>query len=140
MARLLQHGRDKKVSVHLPCRKKSLGKARSTVQRLANADGFDPDDAEDIALAAQEALKNIIQHACPADNTMRFTVSSLGDRLVVEVSDRGQGFDVETLEEEPSSPMALHGRGIQLIKGLMDDVSIRSNQTGTVVHMEKMRR
>jgi anti-sigma regulatory factor (Ser/Thr protein kinase) len=33
----------------------------------------------------------------------------------------------------------MHGRGMQLIRGLMDDVSIVSDQEGTVVHMEKRR-
>jgi hypothetical protein len=35
--------------------------------------------------------------------------------------------------------MALHGRGVQLIRGLMDNVWVTSDQEGTVVHMEKKR-
>lgn len=130
------HKSDKRISVHLPCRKKSLRKARSIVKKFASRHGF-PDVAEDVALATQEALKNVIQHACPIDNTMRFSCVAHEDSMVIEVSDRGQGFDVETVRGEPSAPMALHGRGIQLIRGLMDEVEIRSDQNGTVVHMEK---
>jgi anti-sigma regulatory factor (Ser/Thr protein kinase) len=125
-----------RISVSLPCRKKSLRKARGIVKKFAVSHGF-AGDAEDIALAAQEALKNIIQHACPADNTMRFFCTISDGTMVVEVVDYGMGFDLAAVEEEPSSPMALHGRGLKLVKGLMDEVSIKSGQNGTVVHMEK---
>jgi len=128
--------RAKRLSVHLPCKKKSLRKARSIVKKFANKQGFSA-EADDIALAVQEALKNIIQHACPADNTMRFVLIPSDDEMIVEVSDRGQGFDVETLKFETPSPTALHGRGVQIIKGLMDDVTITSGKNGTIVRMQK---
>lgn len=132
-------GKKNRLSMDLPCRKKSLGRARSSVKKFALSHGFGR-DAEDMALATQEALKNIIQHAYPADNLMHFDCTADGDRMVIEVVDRGQGFDVEAARGEPASPMALHGRGIQLIRGLMDDVRIESGRDGTVVHMEKILR
>ncbi|MFH1149020.1 MAG: ATP-binding protein [Actinomycetota bacterium] len=125
--------------VDLPCGKKSLVRARAKIIKFAGEHGFS-EDAEDIALATQEALKNIIQHACPADNKMHFECYAYPDRIVIEVNDEGQGFDTTILEGEPSSPMALHGRGVQLIHGLMDEVRIASDQEGTLVHMEKKRR
>jgi len=42
-------------------------------------------------------------------------------------------------EKANPEPMGVHGRGIQLIKGLMDRVRITSDSEGTVVHMEKDR-
>lgn len=125
--------------VDLPCGKKSLVRARAKVVKFALEHGF-AEDAEDIALATQEALKNIIQHACPADDNMHFECVAYPDRMVVEVLDEGNGFDTGILDHEPSSPLALHGRGVQLIRGLMDEVRVTSDQEGTVVHMEKKRR
>lgn len=135
---LFSRGIKGKLSVDLPCNKKSLERARGKVLRFAERSGF-AEEAEDIALATQEALKNIIQHACPTDGRMRFVCSADGDTVVVEVRDRGGGFDVEAVAGEPFYPMAVHGRGLQLIRGLMDDVSIASDQGGTVVRMEKKR-
>lgn len=126
------------ISANMPCRRKSLRKARLIVKKFALAHGFGS-DAEDIALATQEALKNIIQHACPLDNTMRFVCTVLDNRIIINVHDRGEGFNVEAAKGEPASPLALHGRGIQIIKGLMDNVRITSDKSGTVVHMEKVR-
>lgn len=127
------------LSVDLPCGKKSLVRARSKVIKFATDHGF-ADEAEDIALAAQEALKNIIQHACPVDNNMHLECIADHDNIEIEISDIGTGFDVSEVTGTPVSPMASHGRGIPLIKGLMDDVRITSDQEGTIIHMEKKRR
>jgi len=129
----------RRLVVDLPCGKKSLLRARQKVMKFAEAHGFNS-EAEDVALATQEALKNIIQHACPADNNMHFEALVTADNLVIDVTDQGAGFDTGTMEDGPAPAMALHGRGIQLIRGLMDNVWITSDQEGTVVHMEKKRK
>ena len=125
--------------VDLPCGKKSLGRARGKVMKFATEHGF-VEDAEDVALATQEALKNIIQHACPADNNMHIECIIDNEHMVIEISDMGTGFDVDEVLEAPVQPMASHGRGIQIIKGLMDNVWVTSEQEGTLVHMEKKHR
>jgi len=126
------------LSFDLPCTKKSLGRAREKISRFAHDHGFEP-YIEDIALATQEAVKNVIQHACPADNMVQIVFVAKQDRMVIEVTDTGTGFDIGVVENGSVSPMALHGRGIQIIRGLMDEVTISSDQEGTLVHMEKMR-
>ncbi|HEY5527246.1 MAG TPA: ATP-binding protein [Candidatus Anoxymicrobiaceae bacterium] len=128
----------RRLVVDLPCGKKSLARARQKVIKFALEHGFSA-EAEDVALATQEALKNIIQHACPADNNMHFECVANEDHLLIDITDEGSGFDTSMLEVTPSQPLALHGRGIPLIKGLMDEVWITSDQDGTVVHMEKKR-
>lgn len=122
----------------LPCGKKSLVRARHKVIKFAEEHGFSA-EAEDVALATQEALKNIIQHACPADNNMHFECVVTDSRIIVDISDEGHGFDLSTLDQAPDELLALHGRGIPLMRGLMDDVQIVTDQEGTVVHMEKKR-
>lgn len=133
-----ERSHNNRLSVDLPCSKKSLVRAREKMRKFAVEHGFEP-LVEDIQLATQEAIKNVIQHACPADNNVHVDFTVLGDRLVVEVSDIGRGFDPEAVLNEAPSPMALHGRGLRLMEGLMDDVRIISDQEGTVVRMEKMR-
>lgn len=127
-----------RMTLDLPCGKKSLARARSKVLKFARDCGFHF-EAEDVALAIQEALKNIIQHACPADNNMHLECRVDGDRLLVEVSDIGTGFDVPEVTGAEANPMASHGRGLRLIRGLMDRVNITSEHEGTLVRMEKKR-
>jgi len=122
----------------LACYKKSLEEARSKVNEFAASQGFSR-EAEDITLAIQEACKNIIQHARPEDGIMHIECRVSDGRILIEVSDNGIGFDVGVLEHDMPSPMALYGRGIKLMKGLMDDFSITSGREGTTVRMEKKR-
>lgn len=128
----------RRLIVDMPCGKKSLARAREKVVKFADEHGFS-DSAEDIALATQEALKNVIQHACPADNNVHFECLVNPKHIEIEVTDTGKGFNVAGLGGSVP-PMALHGRGIQIIKGLMDNVWITSDEEGTVVHMEKRRK
>jgi len=128
----------RRLVVDLPCGKKSLARARQKVIKFADDHGFG-EDAEDIALATQEALKNIIQHACPADNNMHFECVADDHSITIDITDQGKGFDVSAERDDPDGEMALHGRGIKLILGLMDDVTITSDQEGTFVHMKKNR-
>jgi serine/threonine-protein kinase RsbW len=53
------------------------------------------------------------------------------------VRDEGQGFDTNALPD-PTAPGAIessHGRGIYLMKALMDDVHFEDG--GAIVHMRK---
>jgi anti-sigma regulatory factor (Ser/Thr protein kinase) len=129
---------DKLMTLDLDCRKKSLKKARSRVKKFAARHGFSS-DAEDIALAVQEALKNVIQHANPPDHNMHVELRATAERILVKVVDRGRGFDVIAADRGPVSSLSLHGRGIQLMRGLMDELKIESDGGGTVVTMEKSR-
>ena len=59
------------------------------------------------------------------------------DRVVLEVSDEGPGFDVAGLRQEELPDLsAEHGRGLFLIHRLMDAVRIDSGEGGTTVRME----
>jgi len=131
------HGNGR-LTLDLVCRKKSLEEARSKVKRFAVSQGFSREE-EDITLAVQEALKNITQHAHPPDDNMHVECRVSGDRMVIEVSDNGRGFDVGRLEHNPPPLMAIHGRGIKIMKGLMEGFSIASGREGTTVRMEKKR-
>jgi anti-sigma regulatory factor (Ser/Thr protein kinase) len=138
MEQTREPSRNSRLTIDLPCTKKSLGRAREKIKKFALENGFEP-NIEDITLATQEAVKNVIQHACPADNNIHIEFVARPDRMIIEVTDLGQGFDVPLIENGFLSPLADHGRGIPLIKGLMDEVSITSDNEGTVVIMEKMR-
>ena len=120
------------------CYENSLDEIRSEVKRFAVSQGFSR-EVEDITLAVQEACKNIIQHARPVDGKMHVECRVSDGRILIEVSDNGRGFDVGVLEHDIASPMAIYGRGIKLMKGLMDEFGITSGREGTTVRMEKKR-
>lgn len=87
----------------------------------------------DILLATDEALSNCADHAYraqgePGPMTLEMTPDS-GQILRVCVTDHG-----EWQEPVPrATPTSLRGRGIRLMRGLCDDVSIDGRPDGTTV-------
>jgi serine/threonine-protein kinase RsbW len=94
----------------------------------------------DIELALTEALENAVIHGNCEDphKHVYLTCRCAGEGEVsITVQDEGQGFDTSTLPDPTAPENRLHtsGRGIYLIKTLMDEVCFEKG--GTVVHMRK---
>ena len=98
----------------------------------------DIDDAAKrlIVLCADEALINAVAHA--AGSPVGVFADLRDDHLTLEVSDGGPGFDSSQIQchAEPDL-MGEHGRGLFLIRSLMDNLEIHSSQNGTTLHMER---
>jgi serine/threonine-protein kinase RsbW len=92
---------------------------------------------DDIEIALTEACTNVLDHATDGDEYE--VVAGVNDAAcVIEVLDRGRGFDADSLGHLDAEPTAEEGRGIQLIRALVDRVHFKSRpETGTIVHLEK---
>jgi serine/threonine-protein kinase RsbW len=94
-----------------------------------------------VHLATEEALINAIHHgnACDAGKSVHFTCLLGGDRIRIEITDEGRGFDPSALPD-PTNGEYLHapcGRGVMLMKAFMSRVEF--NALGNGVTMEKER-
>lgn len=111
------------------------------VRRVLNSSmrtlGVSEDCLTDIEIALTEACTNVLDHAAAGDEYE--VVAGLDDsNCVIEVVDTGRGFDAEHLGHAEADPNAEEGRGIQLIRALVDRVHFRSRpESGTVVRLEK---
>ena len=95
--------------------------------------------ALNVPVALTEALSNAILYGNRERRDRHVHVRAEVDRerLVVEVSDEGAGFDLETAEIDPTSPENLlreDGRGLFLMRRLMDSVE-RFDDRGNVIRM-----
>src|SRR4051812_1542251 len=99
--------------------------------------GVSEDCLTDIEIALTEACTNVLDHAAQGDEYE--VVAGLDDsRCVIEVIDTGRGFDAEQLGHGEADPTSEQGRGIQLIRALVDRVHFRSRpEAGMIVHLEK---
>jgi serine/threonine-protein kinase RsbW len=93
-----------------------------------------------VELGLREALSNAVIHGNRLDAHKLVHVRcrcKVGKEISLIVSDQGQGFDVQTVFDSVAVEdlEAEHGRGIQLMKSVMDEVSFQ--QRGTEVHMCK---
>jgi anti-sigma regulatory factor (Ser/Thr protein kinase) len=105
---------------------------RQAVRSMA-ADGGFAERAGDMALALDEIVANAQEHGQPP-----IAVTAWSDgRLVVEVIDRGRGFDYpKVCRAHPPAPLGRRGRGLWIVRQLVDVVTIISGPTGTVVRIE----
>jgi serine/threonine-protein kinase RsbW len=98
-----------------------------------------PEGESDVEIALREALANAIIHGNHENPRMHVYVRfhCTPDEVSITVKDQGRGFDVSKVTD-PTAPQntgSVHGRGIYLMKALMDEV--RFAEGGVVVHMRK---
>ena len=101
-------------------------------------------DREELAyhmnLVLTEAMTNAIRHANEDDpaREVHITISILDHTLSIKVFDQGQGFDVTTLPTPDFRGLNEHGRGVYIIRTIMDTVRYRQHNGGHVLEMTKL--
>ena len=92
----------------------------------------------DIELAVTEACTNVLKHAHGPEDDYEVTVEINDTDCTIRVIDAGAGFDHDAKGREEALAGAENGRGIHLIRALVDNVRFISRpEEGTVVHLEK---
>lgn len=131
------------IELEIPASAEYVGLARLVVSSLASTRRTLADDRiDDLKLALSEACTNAIEAHAQVDVEERVVVrwSERGDRLEVQVEDRGPGFDPHVLPEHPpvTDPDRLNferGLGIPLIRSLVDEVAFVPAERGMSVRM-----
>jgi anti-anti-sigma factor len=116
----------------------NLQDAREYIERQARSMPFSNDAVFDLILAAGEAMGNAADHTC--GQGILATVCGYPDRMVIEVADCGEGFDPVAVDPDDCLACDERGRGIRLMRLLVDSVSIAPRQMGSgmVVRLEKL--
>lgn len=124
------------LSLSLPRESGSVPVVRRLAAQALHAFGVDGDDIFDVQLAISEACANVIDHAADTD-TYEVMVELAAHRCAITVVDQGGGFDATSVPPEAQLSDEA-GRGVALMRALVDNVAFRSEpQVGAVVHMVK---
>jgi len=100
--------------------------------------GVHPDCGDDIELALTEACTNVLKHARGSSDEYEVSLEITESTCDIRVEDKGTGFSSDDIGDELVNETAEGGRGIHLMKALVDKVSFVSKpRSGTVVHLEK---
>ena len=134
MVTLLKELRDQfEIAAH----PRNAGTVRERVRALASQAGFSGVDLADIEIAVGEAVTNAILYGSPtAASRIGITSFLHGASFQVEIHDQGHGFDPNQLQEDVDNH-SLGGRGIHLMRALMDDVELHHNGHGMIARLSK---
>lgn len=122
----------------VPGRAEMISHIRSLVAEVALTMPFGAEQVEDIKIAVGEAGSNALRHgANPEWCKIAVRVERGADWLRVFIADRGCGFDPDAVQAAFLDPLSDSGRGIMLMRALMDEVTFHFDSPGTRVELVK---
>lgn len=125
------------LALSLPRDEQTIPVSRHIAVTAMNEIGVDDDCTHDIAVALTEACTNVLKHSGPGDE-FEVSLEVDDDQCVIRVVDTGRGFDSASLGFAHADTSAEQGRGIELMRALVDTVKFISKpEAGTIVHLEK---
>jgi serine/threonine-protein kinase RsbW len=105
---------------------RSVGIARDACTALLERLDVQTECIEMLKLAVAEACANVVEHACDPTDLYEVRIDVVGGWCHVGVIDHGRGFDTRALTYEmPSAPSA-RGRGLAIMRRVVDDVVVSS--------------
>ena len=117
-------------SVRLPVDAQSVPLARGLLRQALEHLGVVQSGIEEVVLALTEACANAVDHAGEHDE---YQVDvAIDDQLCrISVLDHGPGFDVDAVTAAPPPSPLDGGRGLLLMRELVDRLSFVADETGT---------
>ena len=125
------------VALCLPKESSTVSLIRGIVAHALDAFGVTRKCVDDICLALSEACTNVVEHAAAEDEyEVRLEVDD--ERCAISVRNTGNGFDATTLSGVMPDGRSVRGRGVAIMRAVMDQVHFVSEpETGTIVHLVK---
>jgi serine/threonine-protein kinase RsbW len=129
------------ISMTIPSNVHMLGVIDKVLEGLSEHLALNHEEQNALAIAVIEAGTNAIQHGNHYDETkpvdLKFQIDP--KRILVTVKDMGRGFDLSKVEEDLACADLLRcrGRGIHIMRELMDEVGFAFSKRGTTVTLAK---
>jgi PAS domain S-box-containing protein len=118
-----------RLHLDLPTNPRALGTLRRTVARWLEPLGASGEESSDIQVACHEACSNAMEHGYHfREATVDVNAEFDGSEVLVTIADSG-GWREQRDDDR--------GRGLDLIRALMDSVEVEPGDDGTVVRMRK---
>ncbi|MGV8122928.1 MAG: ATP-binding protein [Candidatus Xenobiia bacterium LiM19] len=130
--------------IRMECNPSNIRRVREEVHSLANELGFQPKDTFHIELVVDEACVNAIEHGSSASCNMNFVLEfhRTEENLIIIVKDfGGRSFNPSYFERiSKQKTWRKGGKGIHIIKELMDEVMYILNQGAftTLIMVKKL--
>ena len=129
-----------KVEITVASDTRWLALIRRVVDEFCLQVGLDPQERHAVMLAVGEAVGNVMKHSYKGDRTKEFALicRTIGGGVEVEICDQGEPFDPESQPIPPPDELRAGGRGVFLMKAMMDSVEYRRNGATNCVRLRKL--
>jgi serine/threonine-protein kinase RsbW len=127
-------------SLTIPSDLRLIVLARHFVESFCRYAGFDHSSTEAVVLATHEAINNVIRHAHQGhgDAKLQIQCQTVADGVEVRIMDEGKPFDVGAVPYLNPSELRIGGRGVFLMRTLMDELSCQPRgESGNTLRMVK---
>jgi serine/threonine-protein kinase RsbW len=122
---------------------KNLERVSDFVLEMARQAQFSEQTTDHVQMAMDEAVTNVMEHAYGgrADGAIVIECQVTARELRIEIRDRGEPFDPNTIQEpdihSPLSERAIGGLGVFFMRKLMDEVVFARDRHGNITRMTK---
>lgn len=128
------------LTLTIPSDLRMLSVARSFIGAACQLGALDKHTMHAIVLASSEAITNIIRHAhCNQPGTpLQLQMRLLPGSVEILLYDLGEPFDIAAVPSLDPTELRVGGRGVFLMRHLMDDLSSRPREgRGNILRMIK---
>src|SRR3954451_23589869 len=126
------NGNGATVHLTIPARAEYITLCRLALTGIARVRDLPDEVLADLKLALTEAASNSVRHAYAGEEqpgVVQISYELRPDRLVIEVTDEGEGFDPQE-SEGPPEELSEGGLGIAIIRAIADEVEIGTQPSG----------
>lgn len=123
---------------------RNVQRVEKVTEKIASYMNFSDEDKDSLAIAVTEIVGNAIVHGNKKNIDKKVTIDFeyKDDKIMVTVEDEGAGFNEKEIANplEPENLLKESGRGIFIVRALMDKVDIIRGTTGTQVRLLKIKK
>ena len=118
-----------------------LDKVEAITVNISKELQFDSSSIDDLSIAITEMFNNAVQHGNQNNPNKKvvLTYTCTDSHLIISIRDEGSGFAPEKIKDPlaPENLLAENGRGIYLVRNLMDNLEFNITDQGTEVLIYK---
>ena len=128
-------------SITIPSNMEYLATVDDFIEGILRGYGTNESIIADIAISVSELVINSINHGNKSaeDKMVSLSVNKTDGDVSITISDEGSGFEPESIESPLDEANLLKdtGRGIFIVKSLMDKVDVNMTEKGTSITITK---
>ena len=129
-------------SITLPSEMRMLSVARNFIEAACDAYHLDRQTTNAMMIVTGEAITNIVRHAHHnrTDSQIEIRLEIRAEAVVITFEDEGEPFDLTAVPELPPGELRIGGRGVYLMRTLMDELTCEprgAERCGNTLRMVK---